>query len=159
MDYVLAVPAALILFISLINFVTIRTPWSWSEIDEEISVIIPMRNEAKNIAELIENLQAQKHLSHVHYLILNDNSEDETLSLLNQHTVGLNNFTVIDGAELPAGWIGKTWALQQLLRASRGEIIVSIDADVRLESDAISRAITLLKTSQLDFLSACIYMV
>lgn len=153
MDYVLAVPAALILLISLINFVTIRTPWNWSAINEEISVIIPMRNEAENIPELIENLRGQKHLSHVHYLILNDNSEDETFPLLNQYTAGLNNFTVIDGAELPAGWIGKTWALQQLLKASSGEIIVSIDADVRLESDAISRAVTLLKSSQLDFLS------
>jgi cellulose synthase/poly-beta-1,6-N-acetylglucosamine synthase-like glycosyltransferase len=59
MDYVLAVPAALILLISLINFVTIRTPWNWSAIDEEISVIIPMRNEAENIPELIENLRGQ----------------------------------------------------------------------------------------------------
>ena len=153
MDLVLGIPAGVIFFIALINFLSIRTPWNWSQIDEEISVIIPMRNEAENIPELIENLRGQKHLSHVQYLILNDNSEDETLALLNQHTAGLNNFTVIDGAELPAGWIGKTWALQQLLRASNGEIIISIDADVRLESDAISRAVTLLKSSELDFLS------
>ncbi|MEY4337808.1 MAG: hypothetical protein RL680_703, partial [Actinomycetota bacterium] len=54
---------------------------------------------------------------------------------------------------LPQGWIGKTWALQQLFERSSGEIIISIDADVRLVPDAISRAVTLLKNTQLDFLS------
>lgn len=153
MDYVLAVPAALILIISLINFVTIRSSWNWSQIEEEISVITPMRNESENVAELINNLRNQKHLTNVQYLLLNDNSEDDTLALLHQHTSSLNNFTVINGSELPDGWIGKTWALQQLLQASRGEIIVSIDADVRLEPDAINRAVTLLEDTQLDFLS------
>lgn len=153
MDYVLGIPAGAIFLIALINFLSIRTPWNWSQIDEEISVFIPLRNEAHNIADLIATLRDQKYLTRVQYFFLNDNSDDETLDLLNQHTAGLNNFTVIDGAQLPAGWIGKTWALQQLFKASSGEIIVSIDADVRLESDAISRAVTLLKTSQLDFLS------
>jgi hypothetical protein len=39
------------------------------------------------------------------------------------------------------------------LERSTGEIIISIDADVRLTSDAISKAVTLLKNAQLDFLS------
>ena len=153
MDYVLGIPAGAIFLIALINFLSIRTPWNWSQIDNEISVLIPLRNEAHNVADLIATLRDQKYLTRVQYLFLNDNSEDETLSLLNQHTAGLNNFTVIDGSQLPAGWIGKTWALQQLFNASSSEIIVSIDADVRLESDAISRAVTLLKSSQLDFIS------
>ncbi len=153
MDYVLAVPAALILIISVINFATIRSPWNWSQIEEEISVIVPMRNESENVAELIENLRNQKHLTNVQYLFLNDNSEDDTLALLHQHTSGLNNFSIINGSVLPNGWIGKTWALEQLLQASSGEIVVSVDADVRLESDAISRAVTLLKDAKLDFIS------
>ena len=153
MDYVLAIPAASILLICLTNFVTIRSPWKCTQIEEEISVIFPMRNESENVAGLIESLRNQKHLTHVQYLFLNDNSEDETLALLQQHTSGLHNFTVIDGSVLPHGWIGKTWALQQLFEKATGEIIVSVDADVRLEVDAISRAVTLLKDSKLDFLS------
>ena len=60
---------------------------------------------------------------------------------------------MLTGGPLPQGWIGKTWALQQLFEKSAGGIIVSIDADVRLEVDAISRAVTLLRSSHLDFLS------
>ncbi|MEI7540845.1 MAG: glycosyltransferase [Actinomycetes bacterium] len=153
MDYVLAIPAGLILLISFINFVTIRSPWNWSQVEEEISVIVPMRNEAENVAELIESLRNQKYLTHVQFLFLNDNSEDETLALLEKHTSDLSNFEVLDGTPLRQGWIGKTWALQQLLQQSTGEIIISVDADVRLEPDAISRAVTLLKSSKLDFVS------
>jgi hypothetical protein len=62
-------------------------------------------------------------------------------------------FTVIKGAPLAAGWIGKTWALQQLYEASNEEVLVSIDADVRLTNDAINKAVTLLHGARLDFVS------
>ena len=137
----------------MINFLTIRTPIKSAQIEESISVIVPLRNEAANVAELISSLKDQKYLTHVEYLLLDDNSEDETLSLLQLHTSSLANFQVIAGSGLPQGWIGKTWALHQLFEKSTGEIIISLDADVRLVPDAISRAVTLLKNTQLDFLS------
>ena len=153
MDYLLTIPSSLILFISLINFLTIRNPNKATQIQESISVVVPLRNEATNVAELIDSLRAQKNLAHVEYLLLDDNSEDQTLTLLHQHTSGLSNFHTLNGSELPQGWIGKTWALQQLFEKATGEIIVSVDADVRLVPDAISAAVTLLKETQLDFLS------
>ena len=153
MDYLLIIPAGLIFFISLINFLTIRNPNKITQIQESISVVVPLRNEASNVAELIDSLRAQKNLVHVEYLLLDDNSEDQTLALLHHHTSGLSNFHILTGSTLPQGWIGKTWALQQLFERASGEIIVSVDADVRLVPDAINRAVTLLKNSQLDFLS------
>ncbi len=153
MDYLLIIPAGLIFFISLINFLTIRNPNKITQIQESISVVVPLRNEASNVAELIDSLRAQKNLVHVEFLLLDDNSEDETLALLHHHTSGLSNFHILTGSTLPQGWIGKTWALQQLFERASGEIIVSVDADVRLVPDAINRAVTLLKNTQLDFLS------
>jgi len=153
MDYLLIIPSSFILFISLINFLTIRNPNKATQIQESISVVVPLRNEATNVAELIDSLRAQKNLAHVEYLLLDDNSEDQTLTLLHQHTSGLSNFHILNGSALPQGWIGKTWALQQLFEKATGEIIVSLDADVRLVPDAISAAVTLLKETQLDFLS------
>ena len=153
MDYLLIIPAGLIFFISLINFLTIRNPNKITQIQESISVVVPLRNEASNVAELIDSLRAQKNLVHVEYLLLDDNSEDDTLTLLHQHTSALSNFHILTGSTLPQGWIGKTWALQQLFERASGEIIISVDADVRLVPDAINRAVTLLKNSQLDFLS------
>jgi cellulose synthase/poly-beta-1,6-N-acetylglucosamine synthase-like glycosyltransferase len=60
---------------------------------------------------------------------------------------------VIKGAVLNDKWIGKTWALQQLFDASNEEILVSIDADVRLSNDAINKAVTALNSARLDFVS------
>jgi glycosyltransferase involved in cell wall biosynthesis len=153
MDYLLIISSSFIFLISLINFLTIRNPNTATQIQESVSVVVPLRNEATNVAQLIDSLRAQKNLVHVEYLLLDDNSEDETLTLLHQLTSGLSNFHVLNGSTLPQGWIGKTWALQQLFERSSGEIIVSIDADVRLVADAISAAVTLLKDAQLDFLS------
>lgn len=153
MDYLLIIPASFILFISLINFLTIRNPTKATQIEESISIIVPLRNETNNVAELVASLRNQKNLTHIEFLLLDDNSEDETLALLQQHTSGLSNFHILSGSTLPQGWIGKTWALQQLFERAQGEFIISIDADVRLVPDAISKAVTLLKSTQLDFLS------
>ena len=153
MDYLLTISSSFILLISLINFLTIRTPDKTSQIQESISVLVPLRNEATNVGELVASLRDQENLSQVEFLLLDDNSEDETLALLQQHVLGLSKFQILSGTTLPQGWIGKTWALQQLFERASGEIIVSADADVRLVPDAINRAVTLLKNTQLDFLS------
>lgn len=153
MDYLLIIPSSFILLISLINFLTIRSPDKTSQIQESISVLVPLRNEANNVGELVASLRDQENLTQVEFLLLDDNSEDDTLALLQQHVSGLSKFQILGGTTLPQGWIGKTWALQQLFERASGEIIVSVDADVRLVPDAISRAVTLLKDGQLDFLS------
>jgi len=72
---------------------------------------------------------------------------------LQRFTAGDSRFTVIKGTPLADGWIGKTWALQQLFVASNEEILVSIDADVRLTNDAINKAVTLMHGARLDFIS------
>ena len=153
MDYLLTIPSSFILLISLINFLTIRNPKKSAQIQESVSVVVPLRNEASNVVELIDSLRTQKNLAQVEFLLLDDNSEDDTLTLLHQHTSALSNFHILNGSTLPQGWIGKTWALQQLFERTSGQIIVSVDADVRLVPDAINRAVTLLKNTQLDFLS------
>jgi cellulose synthase/poly-beta-1,6-N-acetylglucosamine synthase-like glycosyltransferase len=110
-----------------------------------------MRNEAENVEGIVATLAAQA--GSLHFYLLDDNSEDATFSLLNRFTRGDSRFTVISGAALHEKWIGKTWALQQLFEASDEEVLVSIDADVRLSNDAINKAVTLMHGARLDFVS------
>ncbi|MSO43267.1 MAG: glycosyltransferase [Candidatus Planktophila sp.] len=152
MVWLLVLPA-LLLFISISNFFTIREPRTDSKIEDSVSVIVAMRNEAENVAALVQSLLAQSSLTDVEFIFLDDNSEDNTLELLRLAASGQPHVRVIQGAPLPSGWIGKTWALHQLFKASRGEIIVSIDADVRITPDAISKSITLMRSKTLDFIS------
>jgi cellulose synthase/poly-beta-1,6-N-acetylglucosamine synthase-like glycosyltransferase len=141
----------ILLVIAATNFVQIRTPRKTSVLAQAVGVIVPMRNEAKNVEGIVATLAAQE--GDFQFYLLDDNSEDQTLDLLKCFTAGSPRFTIITGAALADGWIGKTWALQQLFEASREEILVSIDADVRLTNEAINKAVTTLQEAKLDFIS------
>ena len=141
----------ILLTIAAVNFVQIRTPKRTSELAVAIGVIVPMRNEAENVEGLVATLAAQE--GSFHFYLLDDNSEDQTFELLQRFTKADSRFTVIKGAVLDPAWIGKTWALQQLFDASSEEILVSIDADVRLSNDAINKAVTAMNDARLDFVS------
>jgi cellulose synthase/poly-beta-1,6-N-acetylglucosamine synthase-like glycosyltransferase len=141
----------ILLTIAAVNFVQIRTPMDTSELKESVGVIVPMRNEAENVEGIVATLAAQE--GTFHFYLLDDNSEDATFPLLNRFTGGDSRFTVIQGAALNEKWIGKTWALQQLFDATSEEVLVSIDADVRLSNNAINKAVTLMRGARLDFVS------
>ena len=141
----------ILLTIAAVNFIQIRTPQRTSELTETIGVIVPMRNEAENVEGLVATLAAQE--GSLHFYLLDDNSEDQTFELLQRFSKGDSRFTVIKGAVLSDKWIGKTWALQQLFDSSSEEILVSIDADVRLSNDAVNKAVTALNSARLDFVS------
>ena len=128
----------ILLTIAAVNFAQIRTPNKVSELQEAVGVVVPMRNEAENVEGIISTLAAQE--GDLHFYLLDDNSEDSTFELLQRLTAGDSRFSIIKGAPLADGWIGKTWALQQLFEASNEEVLVSIDADVRLTNDAINKA-------------------
>jgi cellulose synthase/poly-beta-1,6-N-acetylglucosamine synthase-like glycosyltransferase len=141
----------ILLTIAAVNFVQIRTPKRTSELLETVGVIVPMRNEAENVEGLVATLAAQE--GSFHFYLLDDNSEDQTFELLHRFTAGDSRFTVLKGADLDDKWIGKTWALQQLFEASKEEILVSLDADVRLSNDALNKAVTTMHGARLDFVS------
>ena len=142
------------LLITLLNVFSIITPRSGIQVTEKISVLVPLRNEEINAVAIIETLAVQENLSNVEFLILNDNSTDKSYELIKATSQGDNRFKIIQGTELPQGWLGKPWALSQLSQAASGEILICIDADVRLSKTAISAAVTSLNTHSLDFFSA-----
>jgi dolichol-phosphate mannosyltransferase len=89
-----------------------------------ITVVIPARDEAERIAGVLTPLAGAPRVLEV--VVVDDRSTDATASIAR----GLGA-RVIDGAELPTGWIGKPWALQQGLVAARGDVVVFLDADVQ----------------------------
>ena len=64
-------------------------------------------------------------------IVVDDRSSDGTAALA--RSLGAR---VVEGAELPPGWVGKPWALQQGLEAARGDVVVSLDADTRAGAGA-----------------------
>lgn len=121
-------------FILFAQFPILKTKRSPSS-DYKISIIIPARNEEENIALLLEDLMRQK--STIHEIIcVDDCSTDETYKIASSFDV---KTIAID--EKPADWEGKAWACQVGGDAARGDILLFLDADVRLRENAIASLI------------------
>lgn len=143
----------LIFIISLINFVTIRIPKRDEEIKKSVTVLAPMRNEAENVPEFISALSSQMGVKNLNFVIINDGSTDKTAELLTSVIDGDPRFSVIDSPIQRDGWLGKVSALQSGYESARSEFIITLDADVRLQPNAIMRAISQLERLRLDFVS------
>jgi len=142
----------LLVAIAAMNSLTIRRPKSAFKVTTPITVLIPVRNEAENIAELVACLTSQSHLDSIEIIFIDDSSEDGTGKLLSDAKSSGAPITIIDAPNLPDNWLGKPWALQQGFLVARGEIIVTLDADVRLDPTAIAQTIAMLGGR--DFISA-----
>jgi cellulose synthase/poly-beta-1,6-N-acetylglucosamine synthase-like glycosyltransferase len=139
--------------LTFINAQSIRIPRNGRDLSASVAVLVPVRNEAVNIVDLVASLKEQTGISDLKFYFLDDNSEDETFDLLIQEIAGDKRFSVSKGEALPEGWLGKPWALEQLRTKVNAEFIVNIDADVRLVPRAICATINLLIDQKLDFAS------
>jgi cellulose synthase/poly-beta-1,6-N-acetylglucosamine synthase-like glycosyltransferase len=143
----------LIFAISLINFFTIRIPKRDEEVKKAVTILAPMRNEAENVPEFISALSAQMGVRNLRIIVINDGSTDKTAELLDTVIGNDKRFAVIDSPVQRLGWLGKVSALQTGYQAAESEYIITLDADVRLEPNAVMRAITQLERLRLDFTS------
>lgn len=110
-----------------------------------VSVLIPARDEASTIGACLESLRDQD-VGEV--LVLDDGSSDATASIA--RTGGAR---VLTGLAPPDGWLGKPYACKQLAAAASGEVLVFLDADVRLAPGAIAAAVALLDETGLDLVA------
>ncbi len=95
-----------------------------------IAVIVPARNEARNIRRCVEALLAQTYLHYAVYVV-DDRSTDGTGAILAELAARDPRLTVIHAQPLPAGWAGKPHALVQGVKAagSRAAWYCFVDAD------------------------------
>jgi dolichol-phosphate mannosyltransferase len=99
-----------------------RPPLAAAPAPPGVSVVIPARDEERRIAGCLAGLAGED----VEVVVVDDRSQDRTADVARAHGA-----RVVAGAEPPAGWIGKPWALQQGLEAASGDVVVCLDADTR----------------------------
>jgi glycosyltransferase involved in cell wall biosynthesis len=137
--------------IALMNFFTMRVLRSEEGfVSPSVSVLVPMRNEERNVASLIPALLRSQNLKNFHVSVLDDGSDDKTHEELLRFS---REITITQGKELPAGWMGKPFACYQLSSQSASEYLLFVDADVRPSPEAIASAITFIERLKWDFLS------
>ncbi len=101
-----------------------------------VSVLIPARNEEANIGEACACVLASEGID-LELLVLDDASTDGTAAIL--RGIGDDRLRVAQAPPLPPGWSGKQHACHVLAGLARHELLVFVDADVRLAPDAVSR--------------------
>ncbi|MEZ0395030.1 MAG: glycosyltransferase family A protein [Anaerolineales bacterium] len=102
-----------------------------------ISVIVPARDEERNIRRCIEALLAQTWPDY-EILVLDDRSTDATPRILAELAEQNPRLRSLRGADLPPGWAGKPHALYQAAAQARGEWLCFVDADTFLAPQALA---------------------
>ena len=103
----------------------------------QLSVLIPARNEAATLPHLLAALAAQR-LQPDEVIVIDDDSSDDTAAVA-RNAAGQLPIRVIQPPPLPANWCGKPWALHHGVQASRGELLLFLDADTEPEPEFIER--------------------
>ncbi len=96
-----------------------------------LSVIVPARNEERNLPRLLVSLSTQGIQPH-EIIVVDDDSTDRTSDVA--RAAGA---IVIESKPLPEGWTGKTWACTQGADTATGEILLFLDADTFFEDGGL----------------------
>jgi len=105
-----------------------------------VSILVPARNEQNRVLEsCIRSILAQDY-GNFEVIAVNDRSTDQTGAILQRLAESDERLRVIEGEELPAGWLGKPYAMQQAMNYARGEWILATDADMIFETSALRTA-------------------
>jgi len=115
-----------------------------------VSIIIPARNEARNIERCLKSVLATRYAP-IEVIVVDDRSTDGTADIVEPATGG--RLRLVRGEELPAGWFGKQWALVQGYRAAKGDVLLFTDADTKHEPELLPRAVRALQVERADLFS------
>lgn len=136
----------------LLNFLFQQKALGVSNNHGLVSVLIPARNEEKNIENILKDLTTQDY-QNIEVLVFDDQSTDATPTIVADLMKQDMRIRLLSSDGLPQGWLGKNYACHCLSEQAKGNFLLFLDADVRIANLAISAAVSTLKQQQLGLLS------
>jgi chlorobactene glucosyltransferase len=114
-----------------------------------VSIILPVRNQAKTVVECIRSLV------HIEYpnkeiIVVDGGSTDGTRELLTSFE---RQITLVEEEPLPTGWVGKNWACHLGYKKSKGELLLFTDGDSIHSTDSLTRAVNYLEVEKADLVT------
>jgi cellulose synthase/poly-beta-1,6-N-acetylglucosamine synthase-like glycosyltransferase len=166
-------PFFLFLFFLLMVAYAVLIAWyhrAWNQVPEFInpgnkpvtfiSVIIPARNEEKNIPALLDSLCGQDYPKTLfEVIIIDDHSTDATWQLLQQNTCNNLLLKPLRLREQEPGFISfKKKSIETGIASAQGQLIVTTDADCRFQPQWLSTIAGFYEARQAKFIAAPVAM-
>lgn len=124
---------------------------------QDVSILVPARNEEHRIRACLESLIAQEPPVR-EIILLDDRSSDRTASIAQE--LGFTQeegspLRLLRGRELPEGWVGKNWACHQLSTAadSASSHLLFTDADTIHHASCVRTSLAHARAKRADLLS------
>jgi len=117
-----------------------------------VTVIVPARNEAHNIARCITSILATSY-PRLELVVVDDSSTDGTADIARDAARGDSRVRIVRNSPLPTGWFGKQWACATGARIARGDILQFTDADTVHAPDLVTRSVNAMQRTSADLFS------
>jgi hypothetical protein len=149
---VMLVCAAIPCVMFTVNLRRYREPEAAGVRVERVAVLIPARNEEANITACVRSMLASSGVT-VEVIVLDDASTDKTAAIVRRLAEGDARVRLVEGETLPTGWNGKQHACWLLTQETDAELMLFLDADVRVEPEAVARCVAALRARKVMLLS------
>lgn len=129
--------------------------YGWSQMDDsdlmvdssvEVTLIIAARNEEQNLKKCLDAVLAQNYPKEkLEIIVVDDHSEDQTLEIIRSYSEKNKNIKCL---LLPENTIGKKSAITNAIAISKGDLIVTTDADCEMGVEWLSTLVSFYKKSE-----------
>ena len=102
-----------------------------------VSAILPAKDEEANLADCLSSVSRQTY-PNLEILVVNDRSTDRTGEIARSIAEGDARIQILTIDHLPAGWTGKTHALDRAVGSARGRWLLFVDADTVHEPESLA---------------------
>jgi hypothetical protein len=131
-----------------------RPPAHPPTVTRPVTVVLPVRDEETAVGDCLAAVLAQRGVERLRVVVVDDGSTDGTAAVV--RSVADDRVRLVTAPALPADWLGKPHACAvgaAGVDPYPDEVLVFVDADVRLAPDAVAAALAVLESSGLDLVS------
>jgi hopene-associated glycosyltransferase HpnB len=138
---------------------TVPSPTNWPS----VVAVVPARNEAPTIGRSVASLTRQEYSGKFRIVIVDDHSDDGTASVAARSAKengGEGKVEICAAGDLPAGWTGKVWAMNEGLKSAGCEPAYYwlTDADIVHGPDTLQRLVSRAEWNLLDLTSLMVLL-
>ena len=129
-----------------------------------VVAIVPARNEAETIARAVASLAKQDYRGEFFAIVVDDHSDDGTFDVTRKAASECNasgRISVHSASELPRGWTGKVWAMNEGIAAAGKRVpdyFWLTDADITHAPDTLRRLVSEAEDDSLDLASLMVFL-